>query len=452
MKTKIINVLPHIPDYEFLQSEPRPPVNWDTPDGNWVGIYRNEIPNKLGREVLKFTNEFEYEVWQPDYRADKIYSHKFEDGLVHRLFPAEDVQELHGFKVIKEINSPAMIDFLKENATPTEVVINLNGDFCTLNNEIIKNCGNLPLLQTFRGTINLPQTMAFKKRLNVLATINYLNKHFVTKRLIKKVDYVTYQNNLNKDTLEEIYRGPKAKLTSGCDFSFWKKLDKKASRRELGLPEDKTIFFTSSLLIMRKQIDKLLEVLKELDHKHDFLLLISGHGTEAYEKYLHDKAQPLLEKGKVRFVGFHTGDKLRKYYSSADLFINPSCSEGGPVSAMKALACETPLFNTNVGNVAESMEKNGSGILVGIRDYQQWKEKLEAFLSGEKVKLFDRKEAEKLYDWQKVAARFSAIYRMLHQQSLEQKFYPAQDDSYNRKFVPVTAKAKINIKKRVAKK
>ncbi len=418
MKTKIINILSHIPDYDFLKDEPRPTVNWDTPDGNWVGIYRNEIPDKLGKEVLKFTDEFEYEVWQPDYRADKIYSHQFEDGLIHRLFPAEDVPEIHGLKIRKEITSPVMVEFLNEYAGENKVVINLNGDFSKFIYAILKNCGHLPVLQTFRGTINLPETMAFKKRRNVLATVNYINKHLITKKLIRKVDYVTYQNNLNQNTLEKIYRGPKAKLTSGCDFSFWKKLDKKASRKELNLPENTPIFLTSSLLIMRKQIDKLLDVLKELDQQHDFLLLISGHGTEEYEKYLQEVAKPLMDKGKVKFIGFHTGDKLRKYYSSSDLFINPSMSEGGPVSAMKALACETPLFCTNVGNVAETMRENGTGILVDPFDYQQWKEKLNSFLNGERVIPFDRKKAEELYDWQKIAARFTAIYRKLHEQHI----------------------------------
>lgn len=420
MKIKIINILPHIPDYDFLSSEPRPPVNWDTPDGNWVGIYRNEIPNKLGREVLKFTDEFEYEVWQPDYRADKMYSHCFEDGLTHRLFPAKDVKELHGLKIKSELRSPEMVTFLDDYSQTNEVVINLNGDFCNLSYDILKNCGHLPILQTFRGTINLPQTLALKKRLNVLATINYLKKHYLTKQLIKKVDYVTYQNNLHKNTLEDIYRGPKAKLTSGCDFSFWKKLDKKESRKKLGLPGEVPIFLTSSLLIRRKQLDKLLGVFKELDPEYDFLLLISGHGTKEYERYLHEIAAPLLEKGKVKFVGFKTGDKLRQYYSSSDLFINPSMSEGGPVSAMKALACETPLLNTDVGNVAESMKKNGSGILVDIDDYHQWREKLEDFLNGAEIKPFDRNEAEDLYDWQNVAAKFSAIYRKLHEQKMAQ--------------------------------
>lgn len=415
MKPKIINILPHEPDYEFLKDKPRPAINWETATGGWVGIYRNEIPNKLGREVLKFTDEFEYEVWQPDYRADKIYSHRFEDGLVHRLFPAESVKEFHGLKKRKQIHSPALLDFLEEYAKENQVVINLNGDFKHLSYELFEKCGHLPILQTFRGTINLPQSLIFKKRLNVLASISYLKQHLKTKKLIDRVDFVTHQNDLHMDTLAKIYHGPTAKLTSGCNFSFWQKEDKNECRKALGLPLDKKIFFTSSLLISRKQKDKLLAVFKELDKSHDFLLVISGHGTQAYEQYLKEKAGPLLKKDKVRFVGYQTGESLKKYYASADLFINPSNSEGGPVSSMKAIACETPVFSTNIGNVAEQMRRNKSGILVGIRDYEQWKNELEQVLQGKVVKTFDRKEAEALYDWRKIAIKFTEIYRHLYE-------------------------------------
>ena len=413
MKLKILNILPHEPDYRFKENDPKPKINWDTPDGQWVGIYRNEIPNKLGREVLQLSDEFEYEVWQPDYRADKMYSHTFEDGMVHRLFPASDVTVYHGLKKIKRIHSPALVDYLQSYARENELVVNLNGDFCPLNYDVLERCGDLPILQTFRGTMNLPKSMVFKKRKNILASLSYFQQHLKAKKLIQNIDCVTYQNSLNMDYLEQIYQGPRAKVTSGCDFGFWKKLNKEKCRSELGLPQNKTIFLTSSLLIMRKQIDKLIEVCKELDPHYDFLLLISGHGTPQYEKYLYDLAKPLIDKGKVKFTGYITGATLRKYYSSSDLFLNTANSEGGPVSAMKAIACETPVFSTTVGNVPERMQKNKSGILVGTHDYGQWKKELEDVLQGKEVKLFNREEGEEKYDWQKIAAKFRELYRYL---------------------------------------
>lgn len=414
MKPHIIDILPHEPDYRFIKDKPRPEINWDTADGKWVGIYRNEIPDKLGREILKYTDEFEYEVWQPDYRADKMYSHRFEDGLVHRLFPAQEEKEIHGLKLQKQIHSPALVQYLKEYSAQFPLIVTLNGDICKINAHVIREYGYLPILQTFRGTLYLPKTMIFKLRLNFLASVNYMKKHLEAKQLMPSFDYVLHQNDEYLDELSQLYQGPKTKITSGCDFSFWKPMDKKLCREDLNLPADKKIFFISSLLKHMKQIDKVIEVFNKLDGEgYDFLLLISGHGTHEYERYLRGLAATLMKKDKVRFVGYITGKTLRQYYNSADLFLNASISEGGPVSAMKAIACEIPVISTYSGNVAERLREKRAGILLKNKAYKEWKEVFARVIEGMEVKKFDRSEAEEFYDWQKIAAKFAEIYRHL---------------------------------------
>lgn len=413
MKTRIINILTHKPDYHFLENKPRPAINWDTPQGGWVGIYRNEIPDKLGEEVLKVSNEFEYEVWQPDYRADKMYSHRFEDGLVHRLFPAEDVKELHGFKIRTQIHSQPLINYLLEYAARHKVVINMNGDFCTINFEILKHCGHLPILQTFRGMLNLPGNMVFKPRLNLAASLSYYQRHLKVKKLIKRIDHITVMNKFFLDDLKELYQGPIATITSGCDFDKWKPMDKVEARKALGLAPDKTILFTSSLLIPIKQIDKLIQVLKRLDKQYDFLLMISGHGEEEYEHYLRKEAETLLQAKKVQFVGFLRGESLRMHYCAADVFVHPSISEGGPGAAMKAIACGTPVIISKISHVAERMQENGSGKVIEPFNYAQWQVILEEVLQGKQLKAFPREEGKALYDWKVVAKRFVEIYRSL---------------------------------------
>lgn len=413
MKTRIVNILPHKPDYDYMQDKPRPVINWDTPAGEWVGIYRNEIPDKLGGEVLKYTQEFVYEVWQPDYRADKVYSHQFEDGLVHRLFPAEDTKTWHGIKRMKEVSSPVMLDYLREYAREHLLILNLNGDFCQLNFDILEHCGDMPVLQTFRGTLNLPGNLIFKPRLNLPAAFSYLRRHLKVKDLIERIDYIMVQNDMYLDDLKKMYKGPVVKLTSGCEFDVWQPMDKGKAREALDLPADKTILFTSSLLIPIKQLDKLIQVLSELSRKHDFLLLVSGHGTDAYEKYLEEQAADLLVQEKIRFVGYLTGDVLQQHYCAADAFVHVSIAEGGPVAAMKAIACGTPVLMTEVGNVAEELRKKSVGKLLDPQKKEEWKEAFEALFKGEEIKPYSREEGRKLYDWQAVAKKFVEVYRSL---------------------------------------
>jgi glycosyltransferase involved in cell wall biosynthesis len=419
MKTRIINILAHQPDYDFMQDKPRPAINWDTPQGSWVGIYRNEIPDKLGEDVLRFTDEFEYEVWQPDYRADKMYSHRFEDGLVHRLFPAKDALLIHGLKIRKKIHSQALLIYLLEYAQKYPVIININGAFCKLNFEVLEHCGHLPVLQTFRGMLNLPLRMVFKPRLNLPAALSYYFNHLKVKKLIKRIDHITVMNKFFLDDLKKLYNGPVDTLTSGCDFNKWQPMDLDEARKALGLPQNKTIFFTSSLLIPIKQIDKLIQVLKRLDKQYDFLLLISGHGVGAYEQYLRKEAEQLLKADKVRFVGYLSGIELRRHYCASNVFVHPSISEGGPGAAMKAIACGTPVMITKVSNVAEHMLENGSGQVIDPFDYEHWEKALEEILQGKQLEPFPREQGKALYDWQGVAEQFVKIYRSLAKEKLK---------------------------------
>jgi hypothetical protein len=87
MKLKVINIVNHPPAYEGHRDRPRPKINWDTPNGSWVGIWGYEWHDIIGNNTLSVADDIEYEVWQPDQRADRIYQHTFETGLVHKIIP-----------------------------------------------------------------------------------------------------------------------------------------------------------------------------------------------------------------------------------------------------------------------------------------------------------------------------------------------------------------------------
>jgi len=87
-KPKIISVYFYPPPYELFAEGPRPAVTWNTSRGKFVGIWDFNFLNLLGNEILKLTQDFTYEVWQADTRADKIYSHTFQNGLIQKVFPA----------------------------------------------------------------------------------------------------------------------------------------------------------------------------------------------------------------------------------------------------------------------------------------------------------------------------------------------------------------------------
>src|SRR5690606_25821458 len=122
------------------------------------------------------------------------------------------------------------------------------------------------------------------------------------------------------------------------------------------------------------------------------------------------------------------GGDLRRHYCASDLFIHTSISEGGPVAAMKAIACGTPVLISRVSHVAEYLLEVEVGKVIEPFNYSQWKTVLENILKGEKIKPFPRKRAEQLYDWQAVAKRFVEIFRELESKiSFSSTKFPLQD-------------------------
>ena len=409
-KMKIISLMSYPPAYELYWKEQQNAAKVGTRDRSRFVIAEYEWIDLMGREILKLTDKFEYEAWQPDLLADGIYSRTLEGGLKHKLFPALYKRRLFGFKLVNDIYSKMMIVELRKEIKEGKIIIHLNSD-PLLFKYILSSFDNIPIILTYHGVIQLPSTNLFSYTKNIPSKLNHLKDYFWLKKNINKIDYVTYQNNTNLNGFRKIYRGILRKLTMGCDFSFWHPQNPKLARNELGLPHDRKIFFTASRFVSAKQIDKLIFVLTELSDRYDFLLIIAGHGTKTYEDYLKCIASNLSKKNKIKFVGYIQGEKFRSYFNASDFFILASTDEGASVSVMNAFACEVPVISTKTGNTAELMEKYDCGYLLDIHDYKKWRDVLEGILKGKlEIKPMDREIVKKHYDWSNIAQKLLNIY------------------------------------------
>jgi len=405
-KSKIIYIMSHSPAYEMYKNESRPEINWDIPNGSWVGIWGYDWGDQLGNAVLAQTNDFEFEVWQPDLRADKIYEYKFKTGLVHKLFPAELKKTSSG----KFTFSLPIIDTIKTERKSKNIFLHTGilVDFVRL---ILDEVGELPVLGSFHGNINLPIDNVLKIRKNPFRGFVEFRKHLEVKKTINRFDLITYQNDKNLHKLKSIYHGKLEKITMGVDFDEFRPLDKIGCRKELNLPLEKKIILSVGRLNSLKQNDKVIKTLNKLSRKYDFLYIIIGHGTEEYETYLKKLSVPLIEANKILYTGFVRGKELVKYYNAADLFLMTSKSEAGPVVSMEAMACGLPVFSTKTGFIAELLEKYRKGKIVGIKAYRDCVLHLANFLSGETIEILDRGIAKRYFSWSVVADKFIIIYK-----------------------------------------
>ncbi len=416
-KPTIIGIMPHGPSYGFAPGE-KPEVCWEKADGSLVGFWPREWLDFLGEEILKVTDRYAWEVWQPDYRADRIYSRLLDTGVMHRLFPAEEKLYRPGVRTQKDFYSKSMLSRLDElkNRNIILMLYNTYGFRSPFQNEILRAFGpgkRFPVF--FRGGGQFKAPLSEIPGLHrPLTYLDLLVEHWRLKKLVPHVDVITEQSESALNEVRKIYQGRIERLTLGCDFDFWipvPSAERKLSvRNRLNIPHRKLVFFASGNFMPVKQFDRLLEVFEGLQNRDEFFLIIAGHGNKTCTDTLFSLSEPLARQGKAVIHPFVTGEGLRDLYWASDVYISVSVNEGGPVSVMKAMGCGLPVLSTPVGETADRMREHGAGKFVPVKNYGKWSKAVLEILEGDIPAPLNRAVAEKAYHWTNVANRYVGIF------------------------------------------
>lgn len=418
MQVKVINIQPNCPPYEYLSSEERPEHYWEKPDGSWLGFWYREWPDLLGTEILKQTDRFDWEVWQPDLRADRTYSKTMETGVIHRLFPAKAKKYRPGFKTQLGVFSAELLSQVK-SAMHQPVILQLHGFRNPFLAEILKEVGaerKCPICLITHGTVTAPlEELLELHRLTTYIDLLMEQKHY--KEALRHNDIIVVQNQSSRRSVRKMFKGRVEQVTMGCDFDFWKPVESLERKNEihekLHISTGVTLFFTASRLVPLKQLDKLIYAFHSLSHRNDFFLLIAGEGDADYKAYLNKRISDLSMNSRVRLHPYVTGDELRNLYWSADVYVSVSKAEGCSVAVMKAMACGLPVLCTPVGGTSELMQKYEVGLFVPVKHYSKWVEAIKKILDGGAPSLLDIDVARTAYDWPIVARQFINIYEKL---------------------------------------
>ncbi len=412
LRPRIIHILGILSPYSMMEQGHRPGACWKNAEGQILGVYDEHWSDLLCRAILGVTREFDLEVWQPDLRADRVYEHVFDDGLKHVLFPASSGTGSEDVMDPSDLRSP-MLTASINSLNGERAILQLNELTNPLTEFILNACEiRVPiLLHQYGGTSYFRMATRGK---NLVRRLGFVFKGFRQRRLCRQLKAMVVHTSKSRRDMKTIYRGPIALSTMGVDFDYWCPGDKGDARAELGIPGSTFVLLTASMLRPKKQVDKLMKLLCQLDQEgQEFLYLVVGAGDSAYEEDLKDIAASMDRRGKVRFLGRLPDSALLTAYRAADLFASVSSSEGGPVSVMKAFACEVPVLTTDVGHVAEFLKRRGGEVILPD-DTRIWKKELDGIISRRYVvRSVSREDARQEYDWSVIGRRFRDFYRAL---------------------------------------
>ena len=197
--------------------------------------------------------------------------------------------------------------------------------------------------------------------------VNLIPKYYVPRKLIQwAASRARRSVSVCAALQEELARLGAARdrltvLRNGVDLERFAPIERRAARRELGLPDTLT-FVSVGHLVERKGHDLAIGTLK---HFPEARLVIVGEG----EARLHLEATAAQRGvlGRVTFAGEVAQERLKYYFSAADALILASSREGWPNVLLESMACGTPVVATRVWGSPEVVNAPEAGVLVDER-------------------------------------------------------------------------------------
>lgn len=159
-----------------------------------------------------------------------------------------------------------------------------------------------------------------------------------------------------------------AVLHNGIDLSVWQQGNPRLLlREELSIPDDGFLVGTVARITYDKDLPTFYRVAQEVAArvpKVTFVIVGDGNGDEL-EKAREEIAVRGLDS-LIRFTG-HRND-LAEIYSSFDVFLMTSLTEGLPNTLLEAMSMSVPSVSTAVGGVPELLKAGTCGFLAPVGD------------------------------------------------------------------------------------
>ena len=218
------------------------------------------------------------------------------------------------------------------------------------------------------------------------------------------IEYYINALSVKREKMLLLYNDIDIKRFQDCNIE-----EKDSLRKSMGiLPEQKVILFVHRFTPVKKFYLQLPYVIEaEAFREANTVLILVGTGPD------HERIKRQVEqspyKDLVRMVGAVPNKEIMDYYKIADLFINPSYSEGFPRVVIEAMACGLPVVATDVGGTRDIIGQKQRKFIVDKDDKDGFRECVLRLMKDEALRkqLSDEnKEFVKKYSTEAVAAMY----------------------------------------------
>ncbi len=171
--------------------------------------------------------------------------------------------------------------------------------------------------------------------------------------------------------------------------------------------KSKEYVLTVGRLLHVKGIHHAINAFRQVDTDKE--LVIVGEGTPAYMKELQELARG---DHRIRFLGFQSGDILRELFAHAYLFVQPSESEGLPLTVLESMSFGTATLVSNIEGNLEAIYH--TGFVFENKNVEDLKKQLEKALRDPESVVVQGEEAraviETKFSWDIITRHVESLY------------------------------------------
>lgn len=224
---------------------------------------------------------------------------------------------------------------------------------------------------------------------------------------------------VSENTRERLIRGGLKKnevvaLPNGIDTCFWKRDGvEPVLRKEFGLQSENILVGTVARITYDKDLPTFFEVARQVSEKiPEVVFAIVGDGNGDELQQARSEVERLGLGKRVLFTG-HRND-LKEVYSSFDVFLMTSRTEGMPNTVLEAMSLQLPVVSTAIGGVPELVVDGETGILCPVGDTTTLAKAVASLVANEELRnsfgLAGRKRIEEHFDFVKRVKTMEEIY------------------------------------------
>jgi len=235
---------------------------------------------------------------------------------------------------------------------------------------------------------------------------------------INQSDGITsVSNDLRKDTYAHFKVEKDIRVIPNfIDLERFRKLKKDHFKKAICPDDEKMIVHTSNFRKVKRVEDVIYAFAKIRETVPSKLLLI-GDGPE--RTHIESLCKELCAISDVRFLG--KLEAVEEVLSVADLFLMPSEKESFGLAALEAMACEVPVFSTNVGGLPELNLDGVSGFITEVGDTDKMAEKALVILDKNNLDTFKKGALNRAraFDVSKILPQYESFYKEVLQEYKE---------------------------------